>query len=104
MTVKDEVMEMPLIHCDEDWLDLDEGEKGMLKGKLEAVIQPQRPTHVLIRTAGWDIIAVSITEPHPLDDSLSGIAVGSQVSMVIERDEDGPFTRADNIEKTETSI
>lgn len=87
--------ELTPITSDDDWLNLKDGERGMVRGRLHG---PLRPGHdvVIVSNVAWEVIAISLPEGY----DGPGEPAGRSVAAVVERCEDGiTTTNADIIFK-----
>lgn len=88
----DHLSDVPRIACDEDWLDLGEGERGMLRGRLYGPLR-QGDASLIVAMTSWEIIAVTIEggyqgEQHP---------AGASVTVIAQRNEDGLAMQSDDM-------
>lgn len=76
--------ELPIIQSDNDWLDLRDGEKGRVVGKLYHALK-SHDTSVTVGLPDWDLLLIEIPGGyggHPLDEN-------TPVDITVTRNEDG---------------
>lgn len=82
--------EMPTISCENDWLDLADGEDALLKARLDTVF---RDGALLLSFADWSQISVPVVGDDPFRevglDRLRSKAVARRISLPVIRTEDG---------------
>lgn len=88
----DRVTDMPTIGGDEDWLELNDGEQGLLKGRLYGTLEPGRDS-LIVSTTSWEVIAVGIRGGHVGE----GHPAGTPVTIVVTRCEDGLEMQSDDM-------
>lgn len=84
--------DLPTITCDDDWLDLPTGARGVIVGRLDAVMPDG---HLLIAYPDWQQVVVPI-EPDAARQNDGGRALlrglRRRVRIAVTRTEDGPVT------------
>lgn len=83
---------IPAIGTDDDWLDLREGEQGMLRGRLSTDL-PSGAINMVVANNSWEMFVVEITDGYSGDTKRAGTAV----VVVVSRSEDGIETNSENI-------
>lgn len=86
--------DIPHISCDNDWLDLREGEQGKLTGKLYSALKPGS-TAVMVTTVDWDVLHADIPDGY----QGTAIADGRPVEVTVTRTEDGMATTTEAIKE-----
>jgi hypothetical protein len=76
---------------EDDWLDLGEGEQGLVIGRVDA----QRKDFIIINFSNWTSLTIEIDQEVEVKLSLLGL----NVELVVERTEDGVITDAEHIIK-----
>jgi hypothetical protein len=84
------------ISCEDDWLDLREGEQGTMTGKLWSTLRPG-DTEVAVVLPNWEPLCADI----PGGYEGEAIAEGRPVAVVVTRNEDGIETSTGGIRETE---
>lgn len=84
--------ELTRVTCEEDWLELREGERGIACGKLYGDLN-QGDDGLIISNSAWELTMISI--PDRYDGPK--IAAGRFVEVIVERSEDGIFTTTTDI-------
>lgn len=80
------------ITSDEDWLDLRQGEQGLVRGRLHGPLRTGQDV-IIVSNVAWDIIAIAI----PGGYAGHGEPAGKSITAVVERGEDGVTTTNDDI-------
>jgi hypothetical protein len=84
-----ESADLPAVSCDDDWLELADGEEGVLRARLESI---GRDRTLLMTWPDWSQVVVSVPEGAMEEiglDRLRREAIGRSVRMVVTRNEDG---------------
>lgn len=76
----------------DDWLELRDGEKGIVAGRLDSALK-RGQGHVMVVDAGWETTVVDIPAGYEGED----VAVGARLRIVVSRTEDGLETTTDGI-------
>jgi len=86
-----------VITTDEDWLDLSDGEKGVVRHVLEAVTHTKEGGHILTRGPDWSLMSIDVRGDVP-----GALAQwkGRSIHIYVRRGEDGIWTDADMIEQS----
>lgn len=79
-----DMMELPRIGCDEDWLDMAEGEQGVIHGRLDGPLRVGQTT-MTVSNAAWELTVVSMPAGYHGRDH----AAGATVRVIATRTEDG---------------
>lgn len=83
----------PAISSDNDWLDLREGDQGLLRGRLSTDLKPG-DTSIIVANNSWELFAVDI--PSGYSDTMQ--SAGTAVVILVLRNEDGIETRSEDIQ------
>lgn len=88
----DNLMDLPRIGSDDDWLDLRDGDQGLVRGRLYG---PLRPGHesLIVSTTSWEVISVTIRGGY----EGPGRDAGTSVTVLATRCEDGLEMNSDDI-------
>lgn len=89
--------ELPTISCESDWLDLYDGDRGRLTGKLNGDLKPGDDS-LVVSTVDWDLMLAAIP------DGYQGpvIKAGTPVEAIVTRTEDGMETTTADIRPVDT--
>ena len=87
-----EMTDIPIVSTDDDWLDLRDGQRCQLRGRLYGVLRPG-DTSLIVSMTSWEVIAVAI------DGGYRGTEqpAGTGVCVVAARTEDGLETATADI-------
>lgn len=88
----DGLTNLPRIGSDDDWLELGDGEQGLLRGRLYGPLKAGDDSLIVANTS-WEVIAVTIM-PHYDGEALPA---GTSVSIVATRTEDGLEMKSDDM-------
>ena len=80
----DRLKDMPLVTTDDDWLELAEGERCVVRGRLYGSLVPGNDS-LVVAMASWEVVAVTITSGY---DGIERRA-GESVVVIATRTEDG---------------
>ena len=83
----------PAIISDNDWLDLHDGEQGLLRGRLSTELKPGDTSMIVVNNS-WEMYVVDI--PSGYSDSKK--AAGTAVAVLVLRNEDGIETQSQDIQ------
>ena len=86
--------ELPRLTCESDWLDLRDGDRGRLVGKLHSNLEPGSDA-LMVTTPDWDTLHAAI--PTGYEGDL--IKAGTPVEAVVTRTEDGMETATADIKR-----
>lgn len=93
---------LPVLHANEDWLDLKNGERAILRRKVDAIIGREAPESIILVDESWDLLLVDIqpeaikSQPQFIAAQLSGMK-GKFVEMTVTRTEDGIMVASNDL-------
>lgn len=88
----DDLGELPRIACDEDWLNLDEGERCLVRGRLHMALK-KGDNSLIVSNTSWELILVNVPAGYSGEERPSG----ANVSAIATRTEDGLEMISDDI-------
>lgn len=83
LTAKPAEPELPMIHSDDDWLELGIDERGEIVGKLDSSITPDS-TGITLSLADWSLMYIQVGET-----TVYSLDKGTKVRATVARNEDG---------------
>ena len=79
-----DLMDLPNVACDDDWLEMGEGERGVVRGRLDGALR-NGDASMLVSNAAWELTVVSLRGGYGGRDQ----PAGATVRVVVTRTEDG---------------
>jgi hypothetical protein len=94
-----DIDQLPLVTTDEDWLDLDEGERCVVRGKLDGRLRRSQDG-LVVTLPSWNLIAIGLPGGYQGEE----VDTGTAVTVVATRTEDGLDTSPADIEINKREI
>lgn len=88
----EDISNLPTVSNDDDWLDLREGGRCKVSGRLDGTLRSGQQT-VVVTMPSWELLAIAVEAGYAGAD----LAAGTKVTIVARRTEDGLEARSDDI-------